>query len=134
WAAQPRALDDPRDALRAAARAHRARLRARAGRRPHREERRPPSRPRARRAGLRLGAGGGGRVMTADALARAFDATGGDAERRAAFERFLAVGFPTTRLERWRYTDLKPIEQAELDFAPPPPDPRRLAAVRELLR
>ncbi|HEY8521668.1 MAG TPA: Fe-S cluster assembly protein SufD [Gammaproteobacteria bacterium] len=72
--------------------------------------------------------------MTADALARAFAVTGGDPERRAALDRFLSVGFPTPRLERWRYTDLKPIEQAELDFAPAPPDAARLAVVRDLLR
>jgi Fe-S cluster assembly protein SufD len=36
--------------------------------------------------------------------------------RRAAFERFCALGFPTTRLEEWRFTSVAPI--VETPFAP----------------
>src|SRR5690606_16479065 len=133
-------LDDPRHALRALARADHPGLRARARRRPDREDRRPNARTRARRARLRLGAGGGRRTVTA--LERIFEATlsqGGtaaDAARRAAFERFRASGgWPTTRAESWRYTDLRALREAEaeLTFAPPPPSPTVLERVRALL-
>ena len=41
-----------------------------------------------------------------------------DALRREAFEQFLEAGFPTTRQEAWRYTNLKRIQQ--LDYATGP--------------
>jgi len=43
--------------------------------------------------------------------------TGLDA-RREALDAFLAAGFPTRRDEAWRYTDLKPIAEADFDVAP----------------
>src|SRR5690606_37574726 len=115
----------------------RPRLRACARRRPDREDRRPHARARARRAGLRLGAGGGAGVVT-EALDRAFaatlpDAAAAHAARREAFERFRAHGFPTTRAEDWRYTDLKPIREGEFEFSPPRPDDATLARVRTRL-
>jgi len=39
--------------------------------------------------------------------------------RREAMERFLALGFPTPRLEEWRFTDISPI--AKTDFSPAEP-------------
>ena len=48
-----------------------------------------------------------------DRLAGSTDTT---ARRVAAFEAFSATGFPTRKNERWRYTDLRPISSAELDF------------------
>src|ERR1700740_613275 len=41
------------------------------------------------------------------------------AARRAQFERFLAAGFPTPRLETWHYTDLTPLAQSQFDLAGP---------------
>ena len=57
-----------------------------------------------------------------DSLSLAFDAFRKDASfgvaglapsREAAFERFLAKGFPTTREEEWRHTSLGPIAKTE---------------------
>jgi Fe-S cluster assembly protein SufD len=42
------------------------------------------------------------------------------AARQAAFERFTGLGFPTTRLEAWRHTDVTPIARAA--FAAPAAD------------
>lgn len=56
-----------------------------------------------------------------------------DAERRRAFDRFLAAGFPSTRSEDWRYTDLKPIRDREFEFAPPAPAAATLERVRARL-
>jgi Fe-S cluster assembly protein SufD len=61
--------------------------------------------------------------MVADAYAAAFDVAGGDgavpatvrALRRAAFERFAALGFPTPKNEDWHYTSVAPI--ADQEFA-----------------
>ena len=39
--------------------------------------------------------------------------------RRAAIDRFAAVGFPTTRDEEWRFTPVAPIAQAEFRPAGP---------------
>jgi len=73
--------------------------------------------------------------MTASVLHRRFDrehavAPGPLDERRRALDAFVAAGFPTRRDEAWRYTDLKPI--AEADFDGPPREPS--AAVRERVR
>ena len=38
--------------------------------------------------------------------------------RRRAIERFAALGFPTTRLEEWRSTNVAPIARAEFDLEP----------------
>jgi Fe-S cluster assembly protein SufD len=38
--------------------------------------------------------------------------------RRAAMDRFAAVGFPTTRDEDWRFTNVAPIAQTEFQAAP----------------
>src|SRR5690349_9389342 len=40
--------------------------------------------------------------------------------RKGALERFAELGFPTTRLEDWKYTSVAPI--ARIPFAPAPPD------------
>jgi Fe-S cluster assembly protein SufD len=61
--------------------------------------------------------------MVADAYAAAFDAAGGDqavpasvrAFRRAAFDRFAALGFPTPKNEDWHYTSVASI--ADQEFA-----------------
>jgi len=62
--------------------------------------------------------------MVADAYAAAFDAVaGGDQAvpaavrefRRAAFDRFAALGFPTPKNEDWHYTSVAPI--ADQEFA-----------------
>jgi Fe-S cluster assembly protein SufD len=60
---------------------------------------------------------------TIDAYATAFDVIDGDAHtpptvralRRAAFDRFVALGFPTPKNEDWHYTSVAPI--ADRDFA-----------------
>jgi Fe-S cluster assembly protein SufD len=61
--------------------------------------------------------------MVADAYAAAFDVISGDvgvpaavrALRRAAFDRFSALGFPTPKNEDWHYTSVAPI--ADQEFA-----------------
>ena len=42
--------------------------------------------------------------------------------RREAFERFTALGFPTTKNEEWKYTSVGPI--AKVPFRPLPLSPR----------
>jgi Fe-S cluster assembly protein SufD len=44
------------------------------------------------------------------------------AARATALAELEATGLPTPRREDWRYTDLKPLVDAELDFAPDKPD------------
>jgi Fe-S cluster assembly protein SufD len=46
----------------------------------------------------------------------AFDAGGMGHARTAAFERFLAQGFPTTRHEEWRHTNIQPIATTEFSL------------------
>jgi Fe-S cluster assembly protein SufD len=41
------------------------------------------------------------------------------AARRAQFDRFLAAGFPTPRIEEWHYTDLAPLAERRFDLAGP---------------
>jgi Fe-S cluster assembly protein SufD len=41
------------------------------------------------------------------------------AARRAQFERFLAAGFPTPRIEEWHYTDLAPLAEKRFVLAGP---------------
>jgi len=61
--------------------------------------------------------------MVADAYAAAFDSGAGDSAvpaavrefRRAAFDRFAALGFPTPKNEDWHYTSVAPI--ADQEFA-----------------
>lgn len=49
----------------------------------------------------------------------AIDASGPLADmRREAFDRFHELGWPTTRSEAWRYTNLKPLTTADLSMAP----------------
>jgi Fe-S cluster assembly protein SufD len=48
----------------------------------------------------------------------AFDAGGLGPGREAAFARFLAAGFPTSRHEEWRHTSVAPIAQTEFSRAP----------------
>src|SRR5579883_3242576 len=45
--------------------------------------------------------------------------------RRAAFERFLELGFPTPKHEEWRHTNVAVIARGEFTPAPPPEPPRR---------
>ena len=52
------------------------------------------------------------------------------AMRRKAFERFTALGFPTTKNEEWRYTNVAPI--SKLPFHPDPVSPRERDRVRAL--
>ena len=66
-------------------------------------------------------------------LDRAADSYAVAARRAAAFEAFSATGFPTRRDEQWRYTDLKPISTAQLDFAPVSPSARLVSRVTEAL-
>jgi Fe-S cluster assembly protein SufD len=47
-----------------------------------------------------------------------FGAGGFGALREAAFARFLAAGFPTTKQEEWRHTNIAPIAQTEFSRAP----------------
>ena len=66
-------------------------------------------------------------VAPIDALADAFEAVrrtapataGIAALRRRAFERFSALGMPTTRLERWRFTNVAPIAGTAFTLAAP---------------
>ena len=66
-------------------------------------------------------------VAPVDALADAFEAVrrtspspGAIADlRRRAFERFAALGIPTTRLERWRFTNVAPIASTAFRLAEP---------------
>ena len=66
-------------------------------------------------------------VAPLDALADAFEAVrrtapspGGVADlRRRAFERFSELGMPTTRLERWRFTNVAPIAGTAFTLAEP---------------
>ena len=66
-------------------------------------------------------------VAPLDALADAFEAVrrtapspGAIADlRRRAFERFSALGMPTTRLERWRFTNVAPIAGTAFTLAGP---------------
>ena len=120
-----------RHALPAAAQLHRARLRARAERRPHRRARaaaswRSSSRRRATAGSRPQRRSAGDRVpcRAQNATRRARDSRGprrgdaGVAARRcgAGASAFAAVGFPTTRQEDWRFTNVAPI--AEAPFAP----------------
>jgi Fe-S cluster assembly protein SufD len=53
--------------------------------------------------------------------------------RATALAELKATGLPTPRREDWRYTDLKPLVDAELDFAPRRPDAAALAAAERAL-
>jgi Fe-S cluster assembly protein SufD len=53
--------------------------------------------------------------------------------RARAFESFKATGFPSRRHEDWRYTDLKPIAEAEFELGPVKPNAVRTSALAELL-
>jgi Fe-S cluster assembly protein SufD len=53
--------------------------------------------------------------------------------RSRAFERFSATGFPSRRHEDWRYTDLKPIADAQFELGASAPDGTRTEALRALL-
>ncbi len=48
--------------------------------------------------------------------------------RRAALAELAAAGWPGTRRERWRYTDLEPLGSGNFDVAPPPGETERQAA------
>lgn len=47
-----------------------------------------------------------------EAFTQAFEREPGTPRRREAFERFKALGFPTTRLEDWRFTNVAPIARS----------------------
>ncbi|MBI4536364.1 MAG: Fe-S cluster assembly protein SufD [candidate division NC10 bacterium] len=53
--------------------------------------------------------------------------------RRAAMDRFAAVGFPTTRDEDWRFTNVSPIAQTEFRAAPTAPAPLPAEAIAPFL-
>jgi Fe-S cluster assembly protein SufD len=53
-----------------------------------------------------------------------------DARRISALNAFDAAGFPTRRLEAWKYTDLKPLADADFELLPAEPGD----AAREALR
>jgi Fe-S cluster assembly protein SufD len=53
--------------------------------------------------------------------------------RAAALAELGAVGLPTTRRESWRYTDLKPLTETELDFTPRAPDAAAIRAAAHAL-
>jgi Fe-S cluster assembly protein SufD len=53
--------------------------------------------------------------------------------RAGALAELGATGLPTPRREDWRYTDLKPLTDAELDFAPRGPDRKTLDAAARAL-
>ena len=42
--------------------------------------------------------------------------------REKAFERFTGLGFPTTKVEEWRFTDLAPLAKSDLPLARPSTD------------
>ena len=50
--------------------------------------------------------------------------------RRAGIERFQELGFPTTRWEEWKYTNIRPVP--EIQFSPGRFDPSELSALSEL--
>ena len=55
-----------------------------------------------------------------EAVRRTAPSPGGIADlRRRAFERFAALGIPTTRLERWRFTNVAPIANTAFTLAAP---------------
>ena len=61
-------------------------------------------------------------------------ATDGDglrALRRDAIERFGALGFPTRKLEDWRYTSIAPIDPSEMYRVRPTSRPQVPTAARE---
>ena len=41
-------------------------------------------------------------------------------DRRAAFSKFAEEGFPTTRDEQWRFTNIAPVARTEFRLAGPP--------------
>ena len=84
-----------------------------------------------RGTGVRDRAGVSGRY--AEAFERAIlsgsapGAAGLEPRRREAFDRFARSGFPTTRLEDWRFTPVTPIAQRDWDLDPPPAAPGRIS-------
>ena len=115
--AQPRPLVHRRHALPAAAQLHRAGLRARAERRPHRPLGRPRAGARARRKGLRgLEPAQRGSEEVMETLVQA-PGLGRRSAASTAVARFAAVGFPTTRQEDWRFTNVAPIADATFALA-----------------
>jgi Fe-S cluster assembly protein SufD len=55
------------------------------------------------------------------------------AARAAALAELGAIGLPTPRRENWRYTDLKPLTEAELDVTPRAPDAAAVEAAARAL-
>src|SRR5215213_2071138 len=49
--------------------------------------------------------------------------------RRAGIERFRAVGFPSTKDEEWRFTNIKPIATTKFSLATPRVDDRAVERV-----
>jgi Fe-S cluster assembly protein SufD len=52
--------------------------------------------------------------------------------RRAALDRFLEKGFPSTDQEEWRFTNVAPLSKTDFDVAGPTDDTRAAALLREL--
>ena len=79
--------------------------------------------------------------MTATTLERALaagrDTLPGSAasrpSRAAALAELAAAGLPTTRRENWRYTDIKPLTEAELELVPRAPDAASIRAAAQAL-
>lgn len=55
------------------------------------------------------------------------------AMRRQALERFAELGFPSTKVEEWRYTNLTPLARTAFDLAEPTSPPSVAAASERLL-
>src|SRR5207247_1337727 len=51
--------------------------------------------------------------------------------RRCAFDRFAELGFPTTRDEEWRFTNVAPVAGMAFDYAPELDDPARAAELTQ---
>jgi Fe-S cluster assembly protein SufD len=52
------------------------------------------------------------------------------AERQRAFDRFMSLGFPTTRDEEWRFTNVSPIAEASFVAADGPTEPADVTPFR----
>ncbi len=66
-------------------------------------------------------------------LASRADMFGPGTQREAALAELAAVGWPTRRAERWRYTDIGPLTERNFDVAPPEPTAQTIAAAADLI-
>jgi Fe-S cluster assembly protein SufD len=56
------------------------------------------------------------------------------AARENAMSNFIAAGYPTRKLEDWRYTDLKPLASGKFDPVPDPPPRSAASRTQQLLK